>query len=194
MPGGLPAAYKQSTRRPCPGRRLPHGLVQLRPAITPARAEHVAGQTFAVNAHENFSPPGHVAMHQRQVMLAVNFGTGRDANRNRRSRSASFTVSTRSTSFSRVRRCFDQVGNVQIFRRCFLANFSKLRQARHRAVVVHDFAEDAHGLAFRERGAGPPAASVWPARWRTPPGRARSGNTCPRCTRSSGTAFVRPGF
>ena len=32
------------------------------------------------------------------------------------------------------------------------------------------------------------AASVWPARWSTPPGLARRGKTCPGCTKSFGNA------
>ncbi len=52
---------------------LPHGLMQLRPAIAAARAEHVAGQTFAVDAHQNIFLPGHLAAHERQMMLAVGF-------------------------------------------------------------------------------------------------------------------------
>ena len=49
--------------------------MQLRTAIAAARAEHIAGQAFAVDAYENFFPSGHVAVNKRKVMLAVNFGT-----------------------------------------------------------------------------------------------------------------------
>ena len=47
---------------------------------------------------------------------------------------------------------FDQVGDGADFQAMFFGELQQLRQARHRAVVVHDFAEDADGPAAGERG------------------------------------------
>ena len=54
---------------------LAHGLVQLGPAITAPRPEDVAGQTFAVHAHEHVRVRPDVAHDQGEVMLAVELGT-----------------------------------------------------------------------------------------------------------------------
>ena len=48
--------------------------MQLRAAIAAARAEDIAGQTFAVDAHEHVLLPGDVAAHEREMMLAVDLG------------------------------------------------------------------------------------------------------------------------
>ena len=62
----------------------------------------------------------------------------------------------------------------------------KFGKSGHIAGVIHDFADDTDWATFGKLVRST-AASVWPARWSTPP-RARNGKICPGCTRSSGTA------
>jgi hypothetical protein len=50
---------------------LAHRGVELAPAIAPARAEDIAGEAFAVDAHQHRPAVGHVALDQRQVVLLV---------------------------------------------------------------------------------------------------------------------------
>ena len=75
----------------------------------------------------------------------------------------------RSTSFSRVRRYSMRSAMVQIFRRCFLANFSNCGR---RAIVPSSFMISHRMPTGRQSAsvARSTAASVWPARWSTPPG------------------------
>jgi hypothetical protein len=54
----------------------------------------------------------------------------------------------------------------------------QIGRTRHGAVIVDDFA-NYPGRVAPARTARSTAASVWPRRSRTPPGRARSGKTCP---------------
>ena len=77
---------------------------------------------------------------------------------------------------------------VQSFRRCFLANFSNCGR---RAIVPSSFMISQRMPTGRQPAsvARSTAASVWPARWSTPPGRARSGNTWPGFTKSFGADF-----
>ena len=66
-----------------------------------------------------------------------------------------------------------------------LAVPDQIRHASHRPVLVHDLADDA-GAGFSPASrARSTAASVCPVLCSTPPGRARSGNTCPGCTTAS---------
>ena len=76
---------------------------------------------------------------------------------------------------------------VQIFRRCFRANF---RNSGSRAIVPSSFMISQSTPMGRKPAscARSTAASVWPARCSTPPGRARNGKTWPGWTKSSGTA------
>ncbi len=46
-------ARRGRAKRPGSLRDLPHRLMQLRPTVTSSRAKHIAGQAFAMNAHEN---------------------------------------------------------------------------------------------------------------------------------------------
>ena len=61
----------------------------------------------------------------------------------------------------------------------------EIGQPGHGAVVVHDLGEHA-GRVVPGEPARSTAASVWPARFRTPPGSYRSGYMCPGRARSSG--------
>ena len=56
------------------GGNLFHGLLQLRAAIAAARAEHVAGEAFAVHAHEGAAAGVHAAFDESEVVLAVDGG------------------------------------------------------------------------------------------------------------------------
>ena len=73
-----------------------------------------------------------------------------------------------------------------IFSPCCLANGTRSRHARHRAVVVHDLADDGGRVRDPASRARSTLASVWPARTSTPPSRAISGKTWPGETMSLG--------
>jgi hypothetical protein len=45
--------------------------VQLRPAIATVRTEDVAGETFAVNAHEHFVFAGDITFDEREMVLLI---------------------------------------------------------------------------------------------------------------------------
>ena len=60
-----PAFLPHIDHHAAPGfRHHAHGLMQLRPAIAAPRTEHVARETFAVNAHKHVLLPRDFAAHQ----------------------------------------------------------------------------------------------------------------------------------
>ena len=56
------------------GGNLFHGLLQLRSAIAAARAEHVAGEAFAVHAYECAAARVHAAPDEREMVLIIDGG------------------------------------------------------------------------------------------------------------------------
>ena len=54
---------------------LLHRVMQLRTAIAPARPEDIAGQAFAMDAHQHVLAPRDLAFHERQMILAIDLRT-----------------------------------------------------------------------------------------------------------------------
>ena len=123
--------------------------VQLISAIAAARTEDIAGETFAVHAHERRFVFGNLSFYEREVMRAIEFGT--------------IKVQLESAVVGRQRNnlfAFDQFlphapirdqaldrANAQPM---FFLELHQLRQARHRSVVVQNFAKHAGRLQSRE--------------------------------------------
>ena len=119
-----------------------HRRVELRAAVAARRVEHVAGQALRVHADEHVLAVADLAAHQRDVRLAVELVlVGEDAERavlgrQRRVRGALHQPLGAHPVLNQVR---DRDHQQPVL----LGELRQLRHARHRAVLVHDFADDA---------------------------------------------------
>ena len=165
------------------GRDLRQRRVELLAAVAAQRAEDVAGEALGVDAHEDGLGPSTSPMTRATCSAPSRVVSERDA------RNSPYSVGSADrdaalTSFSCAAAVVDQVGDRDHLEAVPLAEGHEVGHARHRAVLVHDLADD----AGRVRPGEPreiDRASVWPARTRTPPSCARSGKMCPGRTRSS---------
>ena len=115
---------------------------------------------------------------QRDVLLRRRRSSGSRAASTRRTGRQLGAPSTRSTSFSRLRRYAIRSATVIIFRRWRWRTGVEVGHARHRAVVVHDLADHAGRLQPASLRGRPPPRSGRRARARRRFARA-SGNTWP---------------
>ena len=133
------------------GGNLLHRLLQLRPAIAAARAEHVAGEAFALHANERAAAGVHAALDEGEVVLAVDRGA--------------IEVQVELAIISRhvddllagdklfaFTAKLDELLDGTDLEFVFFREATQLRQAGHRAVVVHDLANDPHRPAAGESG------------------------------------------
>ena len=133
------------------GGNLFHGLLQLRAAIAAARAEHVAGEAFAVHANEGAAACAHATLDEGEVVLAVDGGV----------------VKVEVELAEVGRHVDDLLAGDELFALAakldelldgaepefvFFREAAQLREAGHCAVVVHDLADDAHRPAAGEPG------------------------------------------
>ena len=111
-------------------------------AVAAARAEHVAGEAFAVDADEHVFLPGDLAADQGEVMARRSWiDTDRDRSR-RIGRQLHHLDAL--DQLSRVRRKWMRSGDGADFEPMLPGEPDQLGQAGHGAVVAHDFADDAH--------------------------------------------------
>ena len=125
---------------------MSHRLVQLRSAIAALRPEDVAGQAFAVDAHEHISFPGHISFDQRQVMLSVQL----------RAVEIQIEIAVFSRHLHHLHSLdqffpgatvFDQRLNGADLQAVLVREIDQFGQPRHRAVIAHDLADHADGPA-----------------------------------------------
>ena len=162
-----------------------HRRVELRAAVAARRVEHVAGQAARVHAHQHVLAVADVSLDQRDVGLAIDEAlVGDDAElavlgRQRRRRDAP-------DQRLGPHPVLDQIGDRDHQQLVPLRELRQLRHARHRAVLVHDFADDAGRIQTRRsaRDRPPPrSARRAPARRRCAPS---AGNMWPGRARSDG--------
>src|SRR6266540_798980 len=143
-------------------------LLELLAAVAAERVEDVSGQTLGVDADEDILLALDVALDERDVVLAGQLLPEGDRNE----------VS--------VRRRYSIRSSTVIILRSWREQYST--RSGTRAIVPSSFITSQTTPAGLRpaRRARSTAASVCPARWRTPPTRARRGKTWPGWTRSSG--------
>ena len=124
---------------------LPQRRVQLISTIAPARSEHVAGETFAMNAHQRRFVLLDLAFHQREMMHPVE----------RRAVHMQIEIAVISRQFYHLFEldqlfALSSIGDQTLDRAnaqpVLFAELHQLRQPRHRSVVMQDFAEHAGRL------------------------------------------------
>ena len=159
---------------------------ELRAAIAAQRAEHVAGQALAVHPHEHVLGPLHVAAHERDVVLAVEHRLEHDAlelaelRRDRR-------LGEPADELLVLAPVADEVGDRDEQQAVLVGEPFELGRAGHvHLLLVDDLAQHAGRVQTGEPCARSTVASVWPARFSTPPSRASSGRMWPGRARSSG--------
>ena len=156
-------------------------------AVAALRAEDVAGEALAVDAHQHrlVGAEGSPGVHQRQVLLAGDAGSGSRGPAARRRASAA-AARRRARRAARAQPVADQVRDRD--HRAGRAARAKRASSGTRAidaVLVHDLADDAGGRQAGERGEVDRGLGL-ARRASTPPRRARSGKTWPGRCRSSG--------
>ena len=164
---------------------LPQRGVQLIAAIAAARAEDVAGQAFAVHAHQGRLRPAKFRLSPARDDARHRASSDTCADRNRRNRSA-FSRPVRARSASRV-----SAGTRSGSGSCRFAGHvscgtpsapAAAPSCRRRA----GFRRARRLVADRPCAPDRPPPRCGPARRSTPPSLARNGKTWPGCTRSSG--------
>ena len=146
------------------------GVFELRATVAAQRAEHVAGETFGVHAHQHVVFALHRAAYKREVLLAVEQAlvdvagevavVGWDAR-----------LGDALDELLALTAIADEVGDRDQQQVVLFAELLELREARHVALVLaDDLAKDA-GRVQAGHPARSTAASVWPARLSTPPSR-----------------------
>ena len=113
------------------------------------RAEHVARDVLAVHAHHHRIARAHVAHHHREMHVAINRVLERDG--------AELSIDSRQISFDGAayqdffgNSITDEIGNANDLQSVDAGELAQLRQARHRAVFIHDFANHAGGIKPRD--------------------------------------------
>ena len=133
------------------GRDALHGPRQLGAAVATAGAEHVAGQALRVDAHEHAFPVAHVAPHERDVGPPVDdavvggHGEGPVRRRKPRRRQALHEPVV-------AHPVLDQIRHRDHQQAVPAREPVEVRHAGHRAVVVHDLADDAGRIQAGEPG------------------------------------------
>ena len=128
-----------------------HRLVQLRAAIAPPRSEDIAGEAFAVDAHERRLAGGNLSEHQRDVVQAIDQRAvkmqveipviGRHQNR--------FLALDQLLALPAVG---DEVLDRAELQPVLALEFHQIRKPRHRAVFLENFANDAGRIEPRQPG------------------------------------------
>jgi len=160
--------------------------MQLRTAITPPRTENIAGETFAVHAHQHIRFAGDFAFDEGEVVLAVGV--------------RAVKVQVKIAMFGRHFYHLDALDQPfpgapvldQILDRGQLqpvaaGKFQQIRQPRHRAVLAQNLADNGDGPAAGQLDQVHGRLGVARA-LQDPAGPRPQRNTWPGCTRSSGTA------
>ena len=137
------------------------GHSQLRAAVAAERTEGVAGEAFAVDTDEGglverdglavFIEPADRALAEGEVRLGVDEAlVGDKVERAILEWHFEFDRPVDEPILSQAE--LDEVGHAAHFQAMGGAEFLQVRHAGHRAVVLHDFADDADGLAAGEAG------------------------------------------
>ena len=119
--------------------------VELAAAITPERVQDVAGQALRVHAHHDVGAVAHVAQHERDVRLLVELVFERV---HFEFAEVGGKLGFRDFLHHRlvVHAVLDQIGDRDHQQLVPLGELRQLGHAGHRAVVIHDFADDAGGI------------------------------------------------
>ena len=118
-------------------------------AVAGERAENVAGQAMRVHANEGRLRAAELAANEGDVELIVGLGgIGEHAEIAEARGEGRFRDALHVTLM--LHAIADQLGNRQKLQIVAPAKFSELRDAGHRAIVVHDFANHAGGIEARD--------------------------------------------
>ena len=123
--------------------------VELAAAIAAARAEDIAGQAFAVDAHEHRLAVGDVALHQREVVLLfMRRAVEQQVERAVIGRQLHALLEL--DQLFAAAAILDQVEDGAELELVLFLELEQVGQARHGAVVLDDLAEDAGGIEAGE--------------------------------------------
>ena len=128
-----------------------HGRVELRPTVTPQGMKHVAGEALRVDPHEDTFTAADITLHQRDVGFAVDAGLIRkDLKRSVYGRQRGARDTRHHTLGAHA--IPDQLRDGDHRQLVFFRKLRQLRHPRHRAVVIHDFADDTGGRQACDAG------------------------------------------
>ncbi len=115
-------------------------------AIAFGGVENVARDSAGVHSHQNIFPPRDIPSHQGQVLFAVDGADKSDG----LEVAPSGAQAAFGAAFEEMPVCAvpvaDQAGDRNHQHSVLFAEFQELRHARHGAVFIHDFADDAAGF------------------------------------------------
>ncbi len=116
--------------------------VELQTAVAPRRVEHVARQTARVHTHHHVLPVADLPLDERHVGLAVDHALEGD---DPEIPMLGWQCRRRDAMNQRLgsHPVLDEIRDRDHQQLVLLRELRQLRHARHRAVVVHDFADDA---------------------------------------------------
>ena len=113
--------------------------------IVDCRTEHVAGDILSMHAHEDRIVRADLAHYHRQMHVAIDRVLKSDGTKS--------SINSRQISFDRATyenfladAIVNQIGDGDDLQAMHDREVAQLRQPRHRAVFVHDFADDAGGI------------------------------------------------